>query len=232
MPIVALDDTIIFPPPEFAEESGLLAVGGDLRPERLLKAYSMGIFPWYSEGDPLLWWFTSPRLVLFPHEFRIPKRLGRYARSTDYEIRISHDFRQVIDQCAKTREVNGIETWIMPEMRLAYTLLNELGFAHSVECWQDGELAGGLYGISLDQVFFGESMFSQKKCASQFALIALVEHMRDNGMQMIDCQMTTNHLLRFGAREIEGQEFQKKLRLYIKSISPQYHWNYDKRKIR
>ncbi|TKB23554.1 leucyl/phenylalanyl-tRNA--protein transferase [Desulfopila sp. IMCC35006] len=225
MPIFRLNEHIQFPHPEYAEDNGLLAIGGDLRPERLLMAYSQGIFPWYSIGDPILWWFTSPRLVLFPAEFRVPKRLGRYARNASFSITRDRAFSRVISECAEVRTERRTETWITPEMQEAYTRLHHLGFAHSVECWQDDLLIGGLYGIALDKVFFGESMFSRTKCASQFALIALVEYLQSRNFQMIDCQMTTDHLLRFGAREISGKEFRRHLKEHIKNIIPYDDWN-------
>ncbi len=230
MPIFRLNDQIQFPHPKYAEENGLLAIGGDLRPERLLMAYSQGIFPWYSVGDPILWWFTSPRLVIFPEEFKVPKRVARYARNTSLEITRDRAFARVIGECGEVRTERGTETWITPEMQAAYITLHHLGFAHSIECWQDNLLVGGLYGIALDQVFFGESMFSRIKCASQFALIALVEYLQSRNFQMIDCQMTTKHLLRFGAREISGQEFRSYLKENINTIIPYDDWNDESKK--
>lgn len=224
MPIFQLTEQIQFPHPDYAEDNGLLAVGGDLSPERLIMAYSQGIFPWFSEGDPILWWFIKPRLVIFPDEFRIPKRLKRYTKTTSTIITYDKAFSQVISECAEIRTETGTETWISPGMREAYTTLHQLGFAHSVECWQNNLLVGGLYGIALDRVFFGESMFSRIKCGSQFALIALVQYLKERNFQLIDCQMTTNHLLRFGAREISGGEFQAHLKKNIKNIIPYDNW--------
>ncbi len=229
MSIFQLTEHILFPHPDYAEDNGLLAIGGDLRPERLLMAYSMGIFPWYSQGDPILWWFTSPRLVIFPDEFKIPKRLNRYARTASIEITRDHAFSKVIGECASIRTENNESTWISPEMQTAYTTLHQLGFAHSIECWQNDLLVGGLYGVALDKVFFGESMFSRIKGGSQFALIALVEYLKSKNFQLIDCQMTTNHLLRFGAREINGQEFQAHLRNNIKNITPYDDWKNERK---
>ena len=229
MPIYRLNEQLQFPHPQYAEENGLLAIGGDLRPERLLLAYSQGIFPWYSPEDPILWWFTSPRLVIFPAEFRVPGRVARYARNTAVTITRDRAFDQVIRACAKTRSAQRTETWISAEMQAAYSRLHQLGYAHSVECWQGELLVGGLYGIALDQVFFGESMFSRIKSASQFALIALVEYLKGRNCQMIDCQMTTNHLLRFGAREISGQEFRRHLQENIKN-STAHDWNHENKK--
>lgn len=230
MPIFQLNEKIQFPPPEFAEDNGLLAIGGDLRPERLLMAYSQGIFPWYSPGDPILWWFTSPRLVLFPEEFKIPRRLARYAKTAAVDITRDRAFSRVVSECAKIRTEQGGATWISPEMQQAYTTLHQLGFAHSIECWQNNDLVGGLYGVALDHVFFGESMFSRIKCASQFALIALVEYVKNRNFQLIDCQMTTKHLLRFGAREISGREFQTHLKEHIKNITPSTNWKNESNK--
>ncbi|MFT5702057.1 MAG: leucyl/phenylalanyl-tRNA--protein transferase [Desulforhopalus sp.] len=227
MPVFRLTDDIQFPPVSLAEDSGLLAIGGDLSPERLLCAYHNGIFPWFSKGDPLLWWFTSPRLVLFPKEFHTPKRVLRYQRKAKLTITRDVAFSKVIQQCATIRTESGEETWIVDEMLEAYKKLHRLGYAHSVECWQNDTLVGGLYGIALGKVFFGESMFSRIPCGSQFALIALVEYLEKEEFQMIDCQMTTNHLLRFGAREINGSEFHKLLKLNIGDITPQENWYSD-----
>ncbi|EKD34417.1 MAG: hypothetical protein ACD_75C02350G0001 [uncultured bacterium] len=224
MPVFQLTGQIRFPPPDLAEANGLLAVGGDLSPKRLLTAYSQGIFPWYSEGDPILWWFTSPRLVLFPDEFRIPRRLTRYARNSRIEVTRDWAFSEVIGNCATVRTEAGDKTWITPAMQAAYTELHHLGFAHSIECWQQERLVGGLYGIALDRVFFGESMFSRTNCGSQFALIELVAYLKSADFKLIDCQMTTNHLLRFGAREMSGKHFQHLLREYIRDITPHENW--------
>lgn len=224
MPIFKLTEEILFPPVSLAEDSGLLAVGGDLSAERLLCAYRDGIFPWFSKGDPLLWWFTSPRLVLFPQEFHIPKRVKRYQKNSTLTITGDLAFAAVMQQCAATRTETGEETWILDEILTAYEKLHHLGYAHSVECWQEDQLVGGLYGIALGKVFFGESMFSRIRCGSQFALIALVKYLEEENFQMIDCQMTTNHLLRFGAREISGSEFHRLLTLHIDDMSPQEHW--------
>ncbi len=224
MPVFQLTQHISFPPTDLAETNGLLAIGGDLCPQRLIAAYSHGIFPWYSEGDPLLWWFPHPRLVLFPDEFRIPGRLKRYFRSSHVTITRDCAFFQVIQECAAIRTETGDRTWITKEMQAAYTELHRLGFAHSVECWHESRLVGGLYGIALGRVFFGESMFSRRQCASQFALIDLLSFLKKENFQMVDCQMTTDHLLRFGAREISGREFQIHLKEYIQDTTPHENW--------
>ncbi len=217
MPIFQLTDAPVFPHPSLAEANGLLAVGGDLSVERLLAAYSNGIFPWYSEGDPPLWWFTDPRLVIFPAEFKVPKRLARTLRNTDFQISFDQDFSRIINSCAAVRRDNREGTWISTDMQLAYEELHQAGYAHSVECWLDGELAGGLYGVQLGKVFFGESMFTTISNGSKAALVALITHLQQQGVALIDCQMTTNHLLTFGAREIEGSEFRRLLQLNIPS---------------
>lgn len=224
MPVFRLAEHILFPPPELAEENGLLAVGGDLSTERLITAYRSGIFPWYAKGDPILWWFTSPRLVLFPSELKISSRLARYQRKSNYIVTLDTAFPQVIRMCADIRSDSRRETWISTEIKQAYTQLHNLGYAHSVECWQDGTLVGGLYGIALDQVFFGESMFSQANNASKIGFIHLVAHLQTRDFQMIDCQMTTQHLLRFGAREIPGRHFSELLKKYIQSTTPDGSW--------
>lgn len=227
MPVFQLSKKLLFPPAHLAEPNGLLAVGGDLSPERLLLAYRQGIFPWFAEGDPLLWWSPDPRLVLFPEEFVIPSRLRRYQRQSLIRTSRDCDFPQVIACCASLRAESATGTWITAAMQQAYIALHSLGCAHSVECWLDGQLVGGLYGIALDRVFFGESMFSKSKSASQFALIELLRFLKEKNFQMVDCQMTTNHLLRFGAREISGRHFRACLKEYIEDITRHEHWKTD-----
>jgi leucyl/phenylalanyl-tRNA--protein transferase len=211
MPVYQLTDKLVFPPAALAEKDGLLAIGGDLSPARLLLAYSNGIFPWFSEGDPLLWWSPSPRLVIFPDEFKVPKRLSRLIRQKEYSVTLDQAFHQVITACATVAARQEKGTWITRDMVAAYSLLHEMGYAHSVECWQDGELAGGLYGISLGGVFFGESMFSRQPNSSKIALVFLLQKLLEWDFDLIDCQMKTVHLMQFGAREISGAEFQKLL---------------------
>lgn len=215
MPIFQLNDTPVFPDPTLAENNGLLAVGGDLSIARLLVAYSQGIFPWYSEGEPPLWWFTSPRLVLFPHDFKISKRLARTLRNTAFRISFDSDFHRVISSCANIRTEEGEGTWINADMQEAYYRLHLAGYAHSVECWLDNELAGGLYGVQIGKVFFGESMFTRISNGSKAALVALVKHLQGQGVALIDCQMTTKHLQSFGAVEITGEKFRKLLKKHI-----------------
>lgn len=227
MPVFRLNKEILFPPTELAEPDGLLAVGGDLAPARLLAAYQQGIFPWYSSEEPILWWSPAPRLVLLPEEFHLPKRLARTIRQNIFQISTDTAFAEVIAACAGVREELGKGTWITKEMQAAYIRLHELGFAHSVECRVEGELVGGLYGVCLDRFFFGESMFSRQTDASKAALAALVSHAQRIGLRAIDCQMTTAHLLRFGSREMRREAFQELLDQFIQSIQPQARWQLE-----
>lgn len=224
MPVFQLGEEILFPPPELAEPDGLLAVGGDLAPARLLAAYRNGIFPWYGKSDPLLWWAPAPRLVLFPEEFHLSRRLARTIRQQIFTVTADASFREVVEKCADKRGRNRTETWITEEMREAYVELHELGYAHSIECTHAGVLTGGLYGVCLDRVFFGESMFSDRSDASKVALHALVEHAKSTGIRLIDCQVRTEHLVRLGAREIGGAAFQRLLDENIGSLKPQKKW--------
>jgi leucyl/phenylalanyl-tRNA--protein transferase len=224
MPVFRLPNEIIFPDPLFAEPDGLLAVGGDLSVPRLLAAYQQGIFPWYSEGEPILWWSPAPRLVLLPEEFHLPRRLARTIRKKIFDVRADTAFAEVIASCAALRLESGEGTWITEDMQKAYIRLHELGFAHSVECWSEERLVGGLYGVCLDRMFFGESMFSRRSDASKVALAALVQYAGQAGIRAVDCQMTTAHLLRFGAREMNRHEFHELLEQFIQVIEPQARW--------
>ncbi len=205
MSCVYLSEELWFPPVEEAEEIGLLAVGGDLSPQRLLLAYSLGIFPWYNPGEPILWWSPDPRCVLFPERFHISRSLRRVLNRGEIQVTFDQDFAAVVDGCRDMRSDLG--TWITPEMSAAYVDLYRLGFAHSVECWRQGVLVGGLYGISLGRCFFGESMFSAVDNASKIALAVLCSRLRQLGFRMIDCQQTSDHLLSLGATEIPRERF-------------------------
>jgi leucyl/phenylalanyl-tRNA--protein transferase len=198
-----------FPPAEQAleEPAGLLAAGGDLSPERLLAAYRRGIFPWYSPGQPVLWWSPDPRAVLFPEEFRISRSLAKTLRNAGFSASVDADFAAVIDGCAAPR-LGSPGTWITGEMRAAYLRLHELGHAHSVEVWHGGKLVGGLYGVRLGGVFFGESMFSGQRDASKAALAHLVQVCGANALAVIDCQLPSHHLESLGARSIPRSQFQ------------------------
>jgi leucyl/phenylalanyl-tRNA--protein transferase len=227
MPVYRLSDKLVFPPAGLAEKDGLLAIGGDLSPERLLLAYSNGIFPWFSAGDPILWWSPSPRLVIFPGEFKTPRRLLRLLNRKKFSVTMDRAFRQVIRACATTDSRQEKGTWITGDMIAAYSLLHDMGYAHSVECWQDGELAGGLYGLSLGGVFFGESMFSRQPNSSKAALVSLVKKLQGWDFDLIDCQMKTAHLMQFGAREIPGPEFQALLAKSIQRPMQTGKWELD-----
>jgi leucyl/phenylalanyl-tRNA--protein transferase len=224
MTVFHLSDKLVFPPAEMAEKNGLLAIGGDLSPERLLLAYRNGIFPWYSEGDPILWWSPSPRLVIYPDELKIPARLSRLLRQKKFTVSMDNDFQEVITACATIGARIKKGTWITDDMIEAYSELYTMGYAHSVECWQGEELAGGLYGIALGGVFFGESMFSRKPNTSKIALVALVQKLQEWDFDLIDCQMRTSHLVQFGAREISGREFQDVLAISMKRPTKSGKW--------
>jgi leucyl/phenylalanyl-tRNA--protein transferase len=225
MPVFRLPNEIVFPSPELAEEDGLLAVGGDLSVERLLLAYSMGIFPWYSGGSPILWWSPDPRLVLFPEELKISRSLRQTMKKGTFRVTFDAAFEEVMRGCAESPRKDGQGTWITAEMIKAYRRLHEKGAAHSVESWAAGRLAGGLYGVALGGVFFGESMFSRRSDASKVALVSLVEHLTEFGFRIIDCQMTTAHLVSFGAREIPRAEFLKRMKDALKIRVPEGKWN-------
>ncbi len=206
IPWLRADDP--FPPVETAlsAPNGLLAAGADLSPQRLLDAYARGIFPWFNPGEPILWWSPDPRMVLFPHEFKPSRSLRKRLRRRDYEVRVDTAFRQVMLACAAPRSGQR-GTWITAQMVDAYVRLHTLGYAHSVETWIDGELAGGLYGVAIGRVFYGESMFTRVTDASKIALAHLVAQLSDWGYGLIDCQMSTRHLASLGAREIPRGEF-------------------------
>ena len=224
MPVFQLTGDLIFPPPHLASDNGLLAIGGDLSPERLLLAYRMGIFPWFSAGDPILWWSPAPRLILELDGLRITRRLQRTIRQGVFDVTMDQAFGQVIASCAGVPRQEEDSTWITPEMIAAYTRLHELGFAHSVECWHENKLAGGLYGMSLGGIFFGESMFSTVSDSSKVALAYLTEKLIKWGFDFIDCQVKNDHLVRLGAIEISRANFQERLTVAIKRPTRQGLW--------
>ncbi|HEY6612244.1 MAG TPA: leucyl/phenylalanyl-tRNA--protein transferase [Pseudomonas sp.] len=197
-----------FPPLARAlrEPDGLLAAGGDLSPERLVSAYRHGCFPWFQAGQPILWWSPDPRMVLFPNELHVSRSLRKVIRQGRFEVSFDRDFAAVIHACAEPRTYAD-STWITPAMQASYLQLHRRGIAHSVEVWLDGQLVGGLYGLAIGRLFFGESMFSRATDASKIGFITLVEHLRDCGFVLIDCQMHTSHLASFGARQIPRSEF-------------------------
>lgn len=216
MPVFLLNNRIEFPPPRLASEMGLLALGGDLSRKRLLLAYRMGIFPWFSEREPIMWWSPDPRLVLYPEEIKVSKSLQKIMKKEIFRITIDSAFDQVINACAEIRRKNNEGTWIVNDMIEAYCRLHESGFAHSVEAWRHDKLVGGLYGVSLGGCFFGESMFTRISNASKVAFVKLVEHLKTLSFDLIDCQLTTTHLKQFGAREIPRSQFLAQLEKSLK----------------
>ncbi|HQB04250.1 MAG TPA: leucyl/phenylalanyl-tRNA--protein transferase [Candidatus Hydrogenedentes bacterium] len=227
MPIYFLDDDSLTFPPATHTHNGLLAVGGDLSPGRLLAAYQKGIFPWYSDGEPILWWSPDVRMVLFPENFHLSRSLRRFCRATPFSFRMDTAFRQTISYCAGAERSGENGTWIHPEMIEAYCTLHEMGFAHSVECYRNGSLVGGLYGINLGSAFFGESMFSLEKNASKFALAVLSAQCRLWGFKFIDCQMYTPHLASLGAVEMTKAKFLKILKEALKEKNRKGKWIAD-----
>ena len=204
------------------EPPGLLAAGGDLKPARLLAAYERGVFPWYSAQQPILWWSPDPRMVLFPEEFHCSRSLTKTLRNGPYTSRVDGDFGATIRACAAPRR-SGPDTWLNPDMIASYEQLHELGFAHSIETYHAGQLVGGLYGIALGGVFFGESMFSLERDASKVALARLVEECRARDIRVIDCQVASEHLASLGAREVSRAQFVALLRRYARR-SPCGSW--------
>ncbi|MBK7099372.1 MAG: leucyl/phenylalanyl-tRNA--protein transferase [Sphingobacteriales bacterium] len=215
MPIFALDDALRFPPVHLAEGSGLLAMGGDLSPERLILAYKSGIFPWY-DHPPILWWCPDPRFVLFPVDFKVSKNLKPLLKNNTFEFTINIAFSQVIDHCKEIFRPGQDGTWITEEVKAGYVKLHELGFAHSAEVWQQGELVGGLYGIKIGKVFFGESMFSLVSNASRYAFAKYMDVLKSEDIRVIDCQIHSDYLESMGAEMIDGKEFDRLLERYCR----------------
>jgi leucyl/phenylalanyl-tRNA--protein transferase len=215
-----------FPPLELAldDPNGLLAAGADLTPQRLVAAYRRGIFPWYSEGQPILWWSPNPRMVLYVDDFKISRSLRKRIRQQTFDVRIDTAFHRVVEACAHVPRTGQYGTWITPAMMLAYTDLHDRGYAHSVEAWHDGELVGGLYGLALGRVFFGESMFANQTDASKVALAGLVAVLQELNVPLIDCQQETSHLASLGARPISRRRFAGHLAELIDSNAPPAAW--------
>lgn len=205
--MVILGQALKFPPVEGASPEGILAFGGDLSPERLILAYQNGIFPWYNEGEPIIWYSPDPRMVLFLDELKVSKSMARLLRKNEFKITTNQDFRQVIENCQHAPRKDQFGTWITDEMKEAYIRLNQLGVAKSVEVWKGSELAGGLYGIDLGHVFCGESMFSKISNTSKLAFIYLVRALSKKNYRLIDCQVYNEHLESLGAREISREDF-------------------------
>ena len=208
MAVFALDKELVFPPVHLSEPDGLLAMGGDLSVERLLLAYQSGIFPWY-EGEHILWWSPDPRFVLFPDELKVSKSIKPLLKRNEFDFTVNKAFKQVIRNCKETKRPGQEGTWITDEVEKAYCSMHELGFAHSAEVWKDDELVGGLYGIRLGKVFFGESMFSKRSNASRFAFTRYMQFLKEEGILLIDCQVYTEYLESFGAKMIPRKEFIK-----------------------
>ncbi len=211
--MVLLGKELVFPPVEMASSEGILAFGGDLQPERLILAYQSGIFPWYNEGEPIIWYSPGMRMVLFPEELKISKSMRRFIAKNKYTLSWNKAFEQVIDQCQKSLRKEQLGTWITEEMKEAYIVLHKLGFAKSVEVWDEDELIGGLYGIDLGHIFCGESMFSKVSNTSKLAFIHLVQELQKKDYKLIDCQVYNEHLDSLGAREISREEFMGFLRV-------------------
>ncbi len=224
MPVFLLSEKLVFPPPHFAVKEGLLAVGGDLSRERLLLAYRSGIFPWYTEDEPPLWWSPDPRLVLYPAEVHVSKTLRKVLNKNTFGITMDREFDQVIRACAESRLEKDEGTWLVDDMIAAYCDLHRAGYAHSVEVWQGDQLAGGLYGVALGHSFFGESMFTIISSAANVALVTLAEHLKRLSFDFIDCQVATPHLKRLGAREIPRSTFLRQLHRALEAPTMKGRW--------
>ncbi len=227
MAVYRLDSTLAFPAPEHADPSGLLAVGGDLEPERLLLAYSLGIFPWYEEGQPILWHAPDPRMVLIPSELRISRSLRKAIRRRPFDLKLDTRFEQVVTACSKVERPDDAGTWITADMLRAYGRLHTLGYAHSAEAWDGDDLVGGLYGVSLGGCFFGESMFTLRSDASKLAFVALVAQLEVWGFDLVDCQVFTEHLARFGAVQRSRREFGEALANSLARETRRGSWRFD-----
>ncbi len=227
MPIFQLPKEPLFPHPSEAFDDGLLAVGGDLSPRRLVAAYASGIFPWYGDGDPILWWTPNPRLVMFPEKFKISKSLKQTLKKRPFDIRVDFAFEEVIKGCKKIPRKEQDGTWITDEMATAYIKMHKLGLAHSIETWEGNKLVGGLYGLSLGNIFFGESMFHKRKDASKIAFYYLSQLAINWGFSIIDCQVSNPHLISLGAEEILRDNFLDILSNSINKKTRQGKWEFD-----
>jgi leucyl/phenylalanyl-tRNA---protein transferase len=227
MTVFLLSDSLVFPDPRCAESDGLVAVGGDLRIERLLLAYQNGIFPWYSEGNPIMWFSPDPRLVLFPDKLRVSKSLRKVIKSGVFEVRFDTSFEDVIMECATIRRKNQDATWITNDMIDAYVIMHYEGFAHSVETFYEDKLVGGLYGVSLGGAFFGESMFHLTSNASKVSIYHLVEKLKLWGFDFIDSQISTVHMKTLGAREVDRESFLAMLKLTLQRVTRKGQWTGD-----
>ena len=227
MPVYRIPDALVFPHPELSEPGGLLGVGGDLRPERLLLGYANGIFPWYSDGQPILWFSPDPRFVLPVDELRVPRSLRKRVRRGDYRITLDTAFPQVIAACKAAYRPGQSGTWITDDMQQAYVALHERGFAHSVEAWRGDELVGGLYGVAVGRLFSGESMFATASDASKVAFVWLVKQLEVWGFPLVDSQVGTDHLARFGGRDIDRADYLEALPALVDEPGRVGKWAFD-----
>ena len=227
MPMYRLSAEHVFPPARRADYPGILAVGGDLHPDRVLLAYQSGIFPWYSEGQPLLWWSPDPRMVLEPAQLRVQRSLKKRVKRGDYTITFDTCFAEVLAACAEFPRPDQDGTWLTEDLQAAFTALHQRGYAHSVEAWQDGELVGGLYGIAIGAVFCGESMFARRSDASKVAFVHLVRQLDQWNFGLVDCQVHTPHLERFGAHEVPRSAFLRKLKKLSTAPARPGPWTFD-----
>jgi leucyl/phenylalanyl-tRNA---protein transferase len=227
MAVFRIPDEHLFPNPRLADPSGLLGVGGDLNPQRILLAYQMGIFPWYSQGQPILWWSPDPRMVLTADQVHVPRSLGKSIRKKPFRITLDTAFEQVLAGCASAYRPEQEGTWITKAMQQAYCELHRLGHAHSVEAWEGEQLVGGLYGVALGGLFSGESMFSLRSDSSKVAFIHLIRQLHLWGFQIIDCQVHTHHLARFGAKEIPRIDYLQQLEEAITLPDRKGPWRFD-----
>lgn len=224
MPVFSLSEDLLFPPAYLANPEGILAIGGDLSPERLRLAYQSGIFPWFSEGDPIIWWSPDPRFILYPQNLKVSKSMRPIFRKGIFHVTYDQDFMGVINNCQKISRPGQEGSWITEEMKQAYFQLHREGFAHSVEVWFEGELVGGLYGVSMGTAFFGESMFAHKSNASKVGFITLVRDLTEKGFSMIDCQIHTQHLESLGAFNVDRNRFLEELDQSLRSDSLVGNW--------
>ena len=226
MPVFRLDDRLVFPPVHLAED-GLLALGGDLRPERLILGYTQGIFPWYAENLPILWHSPDPRMIMTTRDLVVQRSLKKAIKRQPYELKMDTAFSDVLSGCAAVPRPNQSGTWLIPEMMEAYQKLHALGFAHSIEAWKGGELVGGLYGVSLGAAFFGESMFARAPDASKIAFVACVRQLDAWEIDLVDCQVHTEHLERFGAYEVPRDKYLELLARALDAPTRRGGWHFD-----
>jgi len=227
MPVFRLPQEHFFPPPSLSESNGLLAIGGDLHPQRLILAYMSGVFPWYSEGQPILWFSPDPRYVLDPKRFHVGRSLKKKLKKNEFRVTLDSAFEDVIDNCAKKKRPMQYGTWITADMRQAYLTLHEMGYAHSVEVWREGMLVGGLYGVNVGNLFSGESMFAHQSDASKIGFVWLMSQMMSWGIELCDCQVYTDHLKRFGAENIPRDQYLRGIVELVRRDRPPGKWVFD-----